>query len=87
MILFMWQDDIIDVAQFIDAGLQKVHTLAGSPVGDQASDQPRVGSKDVMIHLLLLTPIGCMQACSPASCTASPQGAGTGRPDSSRGVE
>ena len=44
MIRFMWQDididDIIDVAQYIDACLEKVYASAGPPVGDQASDQP-----------------------------------------------
>ena len=40
MILFMWQDDIIGVARFIDACLERVYTSAGPPVGDQASDQP-----------------------------------------------
>jgi hypothetical protein len=40
IILFMWQDDIIGVSQFIDAFLERECTSAGSPVGDQASDQP-----------------------------------------------
>ena len=40
VILFMWQDDIISVAQFIDACLERVYTSAGPPAGDQASDQP-----------------------------------------------
>ena len=40
MILFMWQDDIIGVARFIDACLERVYTSAGPPMGDQASDQP-----------------------------------------------
>ena len=40
MTLFMWQDDIIGVARFIDACLERVYTSAGPPVGDQASDQP-----------------------------------------------
>ena len=40
MILFKWQDDIIGVARFIDACLERVYTLAGPPVEDQASDQP-----------------------------------------------
>ena len=39
-ILFMWQDDIIGVARFIDACLERVHTSAGPPVENQASDQP-----------------------------------------------
>ena len=38
MILFMWQDDIIGVARFTDACLERVSTLAGPPMGDQASD-------------------------------------------------
>ena len=37
---FMWQDDIIGVARFIDARLERVYTSTGPPVGDQASDQP-----------------------------------------------
>ena len=40
MILFMWQDDTIDVARFIGACLERVYTSAGPPAGDQASDQP-----------------------------------------------
>ena len=40
MLLFMWQDDIIGVARFIDACLERMSTSAGPPVGDQASDQP-----------------------------------------------
>ena len=40
MILFMWQDDIIGVARFVDACLERVSASAGPPVGDQASDQP-----------------------------------------------
>ena len=42
MFLFMWQDDIIGFAPFleVDACLEKVYTSAGPPVGDQASDQP-----------------------------------------------
>ena len=34
----MWQDDIIGVARFIDTCLERVHTSAGLPMGDQASD-------------------------------------------------
>ena len=45
MILFLWQDDIIGVARFLDACLERVYTSAGPPVGDQASDQPNVGWK------------------------------------------
>ena len=41
----MWQDDIISVAWFINAGLERAYTSAGPPVGDQASDQPWVGWK------------------------------------------
>ena len=42
MILFMWQDDRIGVARFIDACLQLVHTsmCTGPTIGGQASDQP-----------------------------------------------
>ena len=40
MLLFMWQDDIIGVARFIDACLERMYTSAGPPVGGQASDQP-----------------------------------------------
>ena len=38
--LCLWQDDIMGVARFIDACLERVYTSAGPPVGDQASDQP-----------------------------------------------
>ena len=40
MICFMWQDDIIGVARFIDACLERVYTSPGPSVGDQASDPP-----------------------------------------------
>ena len=40
MIFHMWQDDIIGVARFIDARLERVYTSAGLPMRDQASDQP-----------------------------------------------
>ena len=43
MILFIRQDvidDIIGVARFIDACLERVYTSDGPPVGDHASDQP-----------------------------------------------
>lgn len=40
MIPFMWQDDIIGFAPFLDACLENVYPSAGPPVGDQASDQP-----------------------------------------------
>ena len=40
IILFMWQDDIIVVARFTDACLERVYTPAEPPVEDQASDQP-----------------------------------------------
>ena len=40
MILYMWQDDIIVVARYIDACIERVYTSAGPPVRDQASDQP-----------------------------------------------
>ena len=43
-IFFMWQDDIIGGARFIDACLERVYTSAAPPplppAGDQASDQP-----------------------------------------------
>ena len=38
--IFMWQDDIINVARFIDACLERGYASAGPPMGDQASDQP-----------------------------------------------
>ena len=40
LILFMWQDDSIGVARFIDASLERLYSPAGPPVGDQAADQP-----------------------------------------------
>ena len=40
MILFMWQGDIIGVARFMDACVERVYTSADPPLGDQASDQP-----------------------------------------------
>ena len=43
MILFVRQDDIIGVARFVDACLERVYTSAGPPMGDQASNQPRFG--------------------------------------------
>ena len=38
MILFMWQDDIIGVARFMDACLERLYASAGPPTGDQTSD-------------------------------------------------
>ena len=40
VILFIWQDDIIGVARFIGACLERVYTSAGPPVEDRASDHP-----------------------------------------------
>ncbi len=45
MLLFIWQDDNFSVVRFLDACIERVYTLAGAPVGDQASDQPQVGWK------------------------------------------
>ena len=56
MILFMWQDDIIGVARFIDVCLERVSTSAGPPMGDQASDDlisPELAGNDVMLILLV----------------------------------
>ena len=53
MILFLWQDDIIGVAQFIDACLERIYTLAGPPVGDRHLISPEFAGKHVMILLLL----------------------------------
>ncbi len=49
MLLFMWQDDIIGVARFIDACLVRVCTLAGSPWGTRHLISPKLAEKDVMI--------------------------------------
>ena len=40
MTFSLWQDDIMSVARFIDAGLERVYIAAGPSVGDQALDQP-----------------------------------------------
>ena len=45
------QDDIIGVAWFMDACLERVYTSAGPPMGDQASDQP---SWFLLVLVLLL---------------------------------
>jgi hypothetical protein len=39
MLLFMWQDDMSNVAWFIDACPERLYTLAGPLMEDQASDQ------------------------------------------------
>ena len=53
MILFMWQDDIIGVARFIDACLERVNTSAGPPVGARHLISPELAGNDVMILFLL----------------------------------
>ena len=55
MILFMWQDDIIGVARFIDACLERVYTSAGRalPWGTRHLISPELAEKDVLILLLL----------------------------------
>ena len=45
MILFMWQNDFVGVAPFLDACLSRMYTTAGLPLGDHASNQPLVGCK------------------------------------------
>ena len=53
MILFMWQDDIIGVARFMDACLERVYTSAGPYVRTRHLISPEL-AKDVMsCHLLL----------------------------------
>ena len=51
MIMFMWQDDTIGVARFIDACLE-IHQLA-LPWRTRHLISPRLSGKDVMILLLL----------------------------------
>ena len=53
MLLFMWQDDIIGVARFIDACLERMSTSAGPLVGTRHLISPELAGKDVMILLLL----------------------------------
>ena len=43
MLAFMWQDDLIGVAKFVNAYLQKMNPSEG-----QTSDQPGVAGRDVM---------------------------------------
>ena len=43
MLAFMWQDDLIGVAKFVNACLQKTNPSEG-----QTSDQPGVAGRDVM---------------------------------------
>jgi hypothetical protein len=40
MTLFMWQGDIMGIANIIDACLERAYTSAGPPMGERASDQP-----------------------------------------------
>ena len=40
MILFMQEDDVMGVARFIDACLERVYISGSPPMGDRASDQP-----------------------------------------------
>ena len=43
MLAFMWQDDLIGVAKFVNACLHKMNPSEG-----QTSDQPGVAGRDVM---------------------------------------
>ena len=51
----MWQDDIIGVARFIDACLERVCTSPGPPVETRHLISPELARKDVMILLRLLS--------------------------------
>ena len=61
MILFMWRDDIIGVAQFNDACLERVHTTAGPPVWPRHLISPELAGKDVRILLCLHSQIRIQQ--------------------------
>ena len=53
MIFFMWQDDIVGFARFIDACLeQRTHQLA-LPWGTRHLISPELAGEDVTILLLL----------------------------------
>ena len=54
MILFKWQDDIIGVAQFSDACLERAYTSASPPVRDQASVKPCIGWKRCKVSSFFL---------------------------------
>ena len=43
MLAFMWQDDLIGVAKFVNACLQKMKPSEG-----RTSDQPSVAGRDVI---------------------------------------
>jgi hypothetical protein len=52
MKLFMWQDDIIGVARFIDACLEKCTHQLALPWGTRDLISPRLAGEDAMILLL-----------------------------------
>ena len=52
--LFMWQDDIDDVAGFIAACLGRVYISAGPPIGTRHLINPDIAGKVVMILSSLL---------------------------------
>ena len=45
MLAFMWQDDLIGIAKYINACLNRV---IPPPSGGSASDQPGVAGRDVI---------------------------------------
>jgi hypothetical protein len=57
MILFMWQNDIVGVAQFIDACWERMYTSAGPPMGARHLISPDLAGKDAM-NLLFFTTCG-----------------------------
>ena len=48
LLAFMWQDDLIGVAKFVNACLHKMNPSEG-----QTSDQPGVAGRDVMLSDLI----------------------------------
>ena len=53
VILFMWQDDIIGVARFIDVCLERVYTQLALPREARHLISPELAGNDVMVLLLL----------------------------------
>ena len=72
MILFMWQDDIIGVARFIDACLERVYTSAGPPVGTRHLISPELAGKDVRFFFFLHSGRLCGGVCGVHMDTRGP---------------
>ena len=74
MSLFMWQDDIIDIARLIDGYLEGAFTSAGPPMGTRHLISPESAGKDVTVLLVLyidVTPISPLLGIAESAFTIS----------------